>query len=193
MPLWLVAGEKNQTTSKWEGQRGETELRRRTGWLENGGKWREEDAWQGEYVACWKNKLWNCLDMAGMCITYYTMAYSWRLVNFYGAYSWLKTDCLIFPLVLPSSVTPYLVSFPRCLQISMPSSCLFRSSPLLSFRLRKWFVCRLIQAGRLLSALGKPKHEPLCIKCSTRATIFVKGNHVAGHCYRIWRAWTQTW
>lgn len=89
-PLWL-AGEKNQTTSKWEGQGGETELRRRTGWLENGGKWCEENAWLEEYVACWKNKLRNCLDMVGMCITYYTKAHSWRLVNFYGAYSWLKT------------------------------------------------------------------------------------------------------
>lgn len=67
------------------------QLRRRTGWLENGGKWREENACLEEYVACWKNKLWNCLDMVGMCITYYTMAHSWRLVNFYGAYSWLKT------------------------------------------------------------------------------------------------------
>lgn len=71
--------------------RGEIELRRRTGWLENGGKWREENAWLEEYVACWKNKPWNCLDMVGMCITYYTMAHSWKLVNFYGAYSWPKT------------------------------------------------------------------------------------------------------
>lgn len=41
------------------------QLRRRRRWLENGGKWLEENAWLEEYVACWINKLWNCLDIGG--------------------------------------------------------------------------------------------------------------------------------
>lgn len=54
-----------------------------------------------------------------------------------------------------------------------PSHTLPFFSSSLYLSLRKWFVCRLRLAGALYCALGKPKSEPLCIKCSTRATISV--------------------
>lgn len=105
-------------------------------------------------ICCTLNKLWNCLDRVGMCITCYTKAHSWRLLNLYETYS-KESNSLLFPFVLPSSVATYMVSFHQFLHPSITWSCLIPSTPLLRFRLRKWFVCRLIQAGRLSSALGK--------------------------------------
>lgn len=47
-------------------------------------------------------------------------------------------------------------------------------------RWRKWFVSRLRLTGTLCCALGKPKSELLWIKCSTRATISVRGESWSG-------------
>lgn len=131
------------------------------------------------YVPCWVNKLWKYVDMVGLCITY-TMAHAHEdSALYFCEHTRLNYSHFLshFPC-LSSSIS--FVCLQPFLHSSHPQSPIPSSS--LCFRLRKWFVCRLRLAGTLCGALGKPKFEPWCIKCSTRATVSVMGNHVVGHC-----------
>lgn len=67
--------------------------------------------------------------------------------------------------------------FSRSSQSYSPSPFFFFCTFL---RWRKWFVSKLWLTGTLCCALGKPKSELLWIKCSTRATISVRGESWSG-------------
>lgn len=83
-------------------------------------------------------------------------------------------------ICLASPHTPYFYQQLVCLFSLHFFMVLFIPTSLLSFTQIEEVVC--VHTGTLRSALGKPKFEPLCIKCSTTATISVMGNHVVGQC-----------
>lgn len=108
-------------TSKWEGQGGETQLRRRLGWLENGGKWLEENALTGG-ICCTLSKQTVELSRHGGSVHH--LLHKGSFMKTGETYSWLKriwfahiSSCIssfchsvsvFFPSVSPHFYSPVL-------------------------------------------------------------------------------------